>query len=281
MKLREFLNTFSLFLDDNKEKLVQTNEDSEPHTILIDSDPLHKEEDTEKFDIKEAIENQFTVVDGINYFETRFLTLLNYLSSYREAWMKQRVIDFPFGEKIEFKANKNLYEFLQWKSMDISYNNFNFIIDFVIAVNSLSEYFPITIPFKNYKYDETTKSLVFTIEDHYSNKIKYNFDLYTVPETVNTIFNDNILESYISGEDSNSMYLCIEYIDPLHNYKRSITIVNREKIDYYENDKFLLESILTRTYDLCIRMYKDILVNIVDRYFSISCEFLDEFLRIR
>ena len=225
----------------------------------------------------------FTVYTGKNNFETRFLTLINYLSNYRDDIIKAINDNTSINPTIFFTNWSELNNFLDWSSIGVNIDNFVFLRDFSEAVYNLKDIYPIDIPII---YNDSNNS--FNIELHYDEKCYSIFDFYTIPNgVVNSAFDaldleyPSLLERYInSGTVEDLEYLSIEYNDIDKNYQRNITIpYNSSTIRFKDDndDRFLCDIILLKTFKKCKSMYGKLILEIMSNYYINTHNFINPY----
>jgi hypothetical protein len=212
------------------------------------------------------------IVASFNKFDTRFLTLLDCLSKNKESIVK--------NGKFTLDARNDLVHFLDLDNVCIDITNFIFWKEYIEALIHLENIIPIPNDIDlRYKYDNELKSLIVYLVD---NDISITFDFYTIPDKMNSVLKNldqessSWLEEYINNQDikTNNTYLNINYKNGEY-FERSITMPYNV-ID--TSEKYLLESILIKTFRYCKYHYNKTLKNIIKFYTGKEIESVYHFL---
>ena len=222
----------------------------------IESQEIEKYEDQQDFDV---------IVSGCNSFDTNFLTLIKYLSKYREYFINE-------------KGSPNIPElvnYLSWdKNIEIDFSNFSFVYDFIEAYQHIASFFPLNLIFddkleiQNFIDTHSTKVKFFNIGKGISKDEFVSFDFYKIPEKINpavieTIDSDfsGLLEQYIEDGTIDSDVKYVEVCQEMKNFNYNVTIPNYNILRAkYDEDKFFLESVHSLIYHR-IKVYYDIILN--------------------
>ena len=226
-------------------------------------------------DVKKA--REIEIIAGENTFETKFLSLCNYLITNTD--------DNKFFIPKDDEDMLNI--FLGWDYINIDKTSFKFVLDFATAYRYMTDIFPIrTTQIISVDENKDTKSIKVEFD---LNKIRgkeenikddtITFDFYSIPNRINTALEvmesetSSMLEQYINEGviDKDAYYLEITRNTSTENnvIEKYLTLQKYSMIKIEDTyDLIWLKSIFNITHGICRETYYTLLDNIQDSIFG-------------